>query len=92
MRWIFRIIVTLITLVVLAVAGLFLIPTAKIARFAEGQFEENTGRALSIAGNVSPQIFPRLGVKLEDVAISNADWSGKGPNSERSAATIQPER
>ena len=79
MRWIFRIIVTLIVLVIVAVAGLFLIPTAKIARFAEGQFEENTGRALSIAGNVSPQIFPRLGVKLEDVAISNADWSGKGP-------------
>lgn len=79
MRWVFRIIVTLIVLVIVAVAGLFLIPTAKIARFAEGQFEENTGRALSIAGNVSPQIFPRLGVKLEDVAISNADWSGKGP-------------
>jgi len=79
MRWIFRIIVTLIVLVIVAVAGLFLIPTAKIARFAEGQFEKNTGRALSIAGDVSPQIFPRLGVKLEDVAISNAEWSGKGP-------------
>ncbi|SHF04418.1 AsmA protein [Litoreibacter ascidiaceicola] len=79
MRWIIRIAITLITLVVLAVAGLFLIPTAKIARFAEGQFEKNTGRALSIAGDVSPQIFPRLGVKLEDVAISNAEWSGKGP-------------
>ncbi|WP_394196068.1 AsmA family protein [Litoreibacter albidus] len=79
MRWIIRILVTLITLIVLAVAGLFLIPTNKIARFAEGQFEKNTGRALSIAGDVSPQIFPRLGVKLEDVAISNAEWSGNGP-------------
>ncbi|EPX80855.1 AsmA family protein [Litoreibacter arenae] len=79
MRWIVRIAVTLITLIVLAVAGLFLVPTAKIARFAEGQFEKNTGRGLSIAGDVSPQIFPRLGVKLEDVAISNAEWSGKGP-------------
>ena len=79
MRWIIRIAITLITLVVLAVAGLFLIPTDKIARIAEDQFEKNTGRALSIGGDVSPQIFPRLGVKLEDVAISNAEWSGKGP-------------
>ncbi|SFR56600.1 AsmA family protein [Litoreibacter janthinus] len=79
MRWIFRIVITLIILVVVAVAGLFLVPTDKIARLAEDQFEKNTGRALSIAGEVSPQIFPRLGVKLEDVAISNAEWSGKGP-------------
>ncbi|WP_298257472.1 AsmA family protein [uncultured Litoreibacter sp.] len=79
MRWIFRIVITLIILAVIVVAGLFLIPTDKIARIAEDQFEKNTGRALSIGGDVSPQIFPRLGVKLEDVAISNAEWSGKGP-------------
>lgn len=79
MRWIVRILVTLITLAVVAVAGLFLIPTDRIARIAETQFEQNTGRALSIAGEVKPQIFPRLGVSLGDVAISNAEWSGKGP-------------
>ncbi|MEP3345696.1 MAG: AsmA family protein [Litoreibacter sp.] len=79
MRWIFRIVITLIIFAVIIVAGLFLVPTDKIARIAEDQFEKNTGRALSIAGEVSPQIFPRLGVKLEDVAISNAEWSGKGP-------------
>jgi len=78
-RWIIRIFVTLITLVVVAVAALFLVPTDRIARIAEAQFEQNTGRALSIAGEVRPQIFPRLGVSLEDVAISNAEWSGKGP-------------
>lgn len=79
MRWIVRIVVTLITLVVLAVGALFLVPMDRIARIAEAQFEENTGRALSIAGEVKPQVFPRLGVSLGDVAISNAEWSTNGP-------------
>ncbi|PTX56751.1 AsmA protein [Litoreibacter ponti] len=79
MRWIIRIVVTLVTLVMLAVGALLLIPSDRIARIAEAQFEENTGRALSIAGEVRPQIFPRLGVSLEDVAISNAEWSTQGP-------------
>lgn len=79
MRWIIRIVITLITLVVIAVAALFLIPSDKIARIAEAQFLKNTGRALSISGDVSPQLFPRLGVKLEGVSIANADWSRQGP-------------
>ncbi|MEP3345700.1 hypothetical protein [Litoreibacter sp.] len=50
MRWVFRIVITLIILAVIVVAGLFLIPTDKIARIAEDQFEKNAGRALSIGG------------------------------------------
>ncbi len=79
MRWILRIVMTLFTLVVVAVAVLFLIPTERIARLAEAEFEKNTGRQLTLAGEVSPQIFPRLGVVLNDVTISNADWAGPEP-------------
>ncbi|MEP5758166.1 MAG: AsmA family protein [Litoreibacter sp.] len=79
MRWILRIALTLLTLVVLAVAALFLIPTDRIARIAEAQFLDNTGRVLSIQGEVSPQIFPRLGVVLGDVTIANAEWAGSEP-------------
>lgn len=79
MRWIIRGAVTLLTLVIVAVAGLFLIPTERIARLAEAEFEKNTGRQLSLAGEVSPQIFPRLGIVLNDVEISNADWAGSEP-------------
>ena len=79
MRWILRIALTLLTLVVLAVVALFLIPTDRIARIAEAQFLDNTGRVLSIQGEVSPQIFPRLGVVLGDVTIANADWAGSEP-------------
>lgn len=79
MKWIFRIVFTLLTLAVVAVAALFLIPTDRIARLAESQFETQTGRALTLSDDVSPQIFPRLGVVLKDIEIANAEWSDKGP-------------
>lgn len=76
MRWIIRIFLTLLVLVVVAVGAVFLIPAEKIAEIAEAQFEAQTGRTLDISGGVSPTIFPRLGVTLEGVTISNADWAG----------------
>ena len=79
MRWIIRIGLTLLTLVVLAIAAVFLIPAEKIAEIAEAQFEDRTGRRLDITGGVSPTIFPQLGVALEGVAISNAGWAGAEP-------------
>lgn len=79
MRWIIRIVVALVTLVVVAVAVVFLIPAERIARIAEDQFEAATGRTLNITGGVSPTIWPRLGITLEGVAISNADWAGAEP-------------
>jgi AsmA protein len=79
MRWILRGVGTLVLLVVVALAALLLFPTDRIARVAESQFEQATGRALSISGGVSPTLWPRLGVTLEDVTIANADWAGAEP-------------
>jgi AsmA protein len=79
MRWILRIALTLLTLVVVAVAALFLIPTDRIARIAEAKFEENTGRSQTLKGEVRPQLFPRWGVTLGAVAIANATWAGSEP-------------
>lgn len=79
MRWILRIALTLFTLLIVAVAALFLIPTDRIARIAEAEFEKTTGRQLFLAGEVQPQVFPRLGVVLNDVTIANADWAGGDP-------------
>jgi AsmA protein len=88
MRWIIRIVVTLVSLAVVAVAAVFLIPAERIARIAESQFEANTGRKLTITGGVSPTLWPRLGVTLEGVAISNADWAGAEPMLEASRLDV----
>ncbi len=79
MRWIIRIAVLLLLLVAIAIGALFLVPSERIARLAEAKFLENTGRVLTLSGDVSPQLFPRLGVRLEGVSIANADWSDAGP-------------
>ncbi len=79
MRWMKIAFFALVVLAVLAVGAVFLIPTDRIARLAEARFEAMTGRQLTIAGAVSPVIWPRLGVALEDVSISNAEWAGPEP-------------
>lgn len=79
MRWIVRILGVLVLLAVVGIAALFLIPAENIARIAEQQFEDLTGRKMEITGGVSPSIYPRLGVTLEGVRVSNADWAGAEP-------------
>ena len=79
MKWIIRIIGTLFVLAILAIAALFLIPGERIAEFAETEFEKKTGRKMALSGDVSPQIYPKLGISLDGISIANADWSEEGP-------------
>jgi len=79
MRWIKRLVIGVLALVALAVGAFFVVPTERIARLATDQFEQATGRALTINGSVRPTVFPSLGVRIEDVALANADWSTQGP-------------
>ncbi len=79
MRWIFRIIGVLVLVVVLAVAALFLIPAERIAALAGDQFERATGRSLVISGDVSPSIWPSLGIRAEQIEIGNPVWVSDGP-------------
>ncbi|MBD3677532.1 MAG: AsmA family protein [Rhodobacteraceae bacterium] len=79
MRWIRRIVLFFVALVVVAVAALFLMPAEKIAGIAADRFEAATGREMVIAGDVSPSIWPNLGVTTGAVSIANADWSEEGP-------------
>lgn len=79
MRWIVRSFMALVVLAVLSAAALLLIPSEKIARVAADRFHELTGRDLTIGGAVRPTLWPTLGVKMDDVSISNAPWSDAGP-------------
>lgn len=79
MRWIGRILLTFLTLAVVAVVGLFFIPSEKIASIASDRFREATGRDLTINGDIRPTIYPRLGVRIDDIAVANTDWAGDAP-------------
>ncbi len=73
MRWLFRAILTIVILCVIVVAGILLMPSDRIARIAESQFAARTGGTLKIDGDVSPTLFPRLGVRVEDVTVLGDD-------------------
>ncbi|MFO1203041.1 MAG: AsmA family protein [Tabrizicola sp.] len=75
MRWIVRIGLTLAVLVVLAFGLLAIVPSERIAGALSAQFEAMTGRKMQITGDVSPRIWPSLGVTTGAVSIANADWA-----------------
>lgn len=79
MRWIVRLVGVVLSLGVLAAAALFLLPAERIAGLAAGQFQQATGRALTIAGPVRPTVWPNVGARVEGVTIASADWAQGGP-------------
>ncbi|MFT5362824.1 MAG: AsmA protein [Dinoroseobacter sp.] len=79
MRWIFRLLGVIVAVIMLAVAALFIIPSERIARIVTDQFTAATGRVLTISGDVSPTIYPVLGVRAGGISLANADWSNAGP-------------
>lgn len=79
MRWIFRLLGVVLSLAILAVAGLFLLPAERIAQIAARQFEAQTGRALTVGGSVRPTIWPILGARMENVTLASPGWAEGGP-------------
>lgn len=75
MRWIVRIGIALVALVVVAVGLLFMLPTDHIGQLASDQLKKQTGRTLTLAGDFSPTLYPTLGVKTGRITLSNADWA-----------------
>lgn len=79
MRWIVRLVGVVVSLAVLAALALFLLPAERIAGLAAGQFQQATGRALTIGGPVRPTVWPLIGARIEGVRIATADWAQGGP-------------
>ncbi len=77
MRWVKRIIMVLVVLVIAAIGLVFLLPAEKIGDLASAQLEKATGRTLTLSGGFKPTFFPVLGVKTGPLTISNADWAKK---------------
>lgn len=79
MRWMFRIAGALVVAVVVVVIGLLLLPEDRIVRIATEQIEAQTGRDMTVSGDVSFSFWPVLGVNTGPVTLGNADWAGAEP-------------
>lgn len=79
MRWIVRIVLGLVALIVIGLGILAFMPTDRIARIAADRFTAATGRSLTLAGDIRPTIWPTLGLSVGGIEIGNAAWSDAGP-------------
>lgn len=77
MRWIFKICIAFVALIVVALGLLFMLPTDCIGQLASDQLKKQTGRTLTLSGTFFPTLYPTLGVKTGRITISNADWAAE---------------
>lgn len=75
MRWIVRVGVTLAVLVVLGLGLSAMVPAERVAQAVSSQFEAMTGRKMQLQGEVSPRLWPSLGISTGPVSIANAEWA-----------------
>lgn len=78
MKWIGRIFGVLLLLIVVVVVSLFFLPADRIARIAAEQIKAQTGRDVTITGDVAMTLWPVLGVSAGGIEVGNADWSRQG--------------
>lgn len=88
MRWVFRILGVIVFVIVAGIAALFLLPADRIAALVEDQFQAQTGRTLSIDGDVRPGLWPEIGVNTGPVTIANADWASDAPMIEAEGLSV----
>lgn len=81
--WIKRILIGLVALIVLLVAvvvgALAVIDTEALKRIVSEQVEANTGRELTIEGELGISIFPWIGFELGSTRLANADGFDQRP-------------
>lgn len=75
MRWIIGFGAGLAVLVLLGLGAVALVPADRVAAAVSAQFESMTGRKLTLEGEVTPRLWPSLGVTTGPVSIANAEWA-----------------
>ena len=88
MRWIFRLLGALILVAAFAVGAVFFLPKERIAAIAADQVRAQTGRDLTVQGEVALSFWPVLGVRTGSVTFSNAGWAGDAPMVEAEGVAI----
>lgn len=95
MKWVKRLLLVLGIVVLLVVGGVAAFVMTFNPNAYKGQIEQlvkaRTGRTLTLAGNMQLAIFPRLGLRLNDVTLSNPTGFGTEPFARLSRASLYVE-
>ncbi|MFC7703964.1 AsmA family protein [Plastorhodobacter daqingensis] len=88
MRWLLRLVLTLVTAVILLAALAFLLPRDRIATAVSERLAAATGRTITIEGPLQPTIWPVIGLRSGTLRIGNADWASQRPMLQAGAIDI----
>ena len=79
MKWLIRILFILIAVIGLVAGALLLLPGDKLGTILAEQVKAQTGRDLTLSGDVNLSFWPVLGMETGPVTFGNADWAGPEP-------------
>ncbi len=79
MNWLIRILFILIAVVGLTLGALMLMPGDKLGSILADQVRKQTGRELSLSGDVHISFWPVLGMETGPVTFGNAPWASPQP-------------
>ncbi|WP_192931101.1 AsmA family protein [Gemmobacter serpentinus] len=77
MRWLVRVLATLVVLLLLLGIMVVLMPKDRVLALAADRFEAATGRKLEIGSGAKVAIWPVLGVSAGPVRLANAAWGSE---------------
>ncbi|WP_170558915.1 AsmA family protein [Ruegeria atlantica] len=79
MKWLLRILFLLVAVFGLIIGALLLMPGDKLATILAEQVRAQTGRDLTLSGDVNLSFWPVLGLETGPVTFGNASWAGSEP-------------
>jgi len=92
LKWL---LVSMLVLVLLVGAGaaalVYLVDWNDFRDNIQNQTKKHTGRDLTIAGDLSPSVFPWLGVSIGEISLANAEGFGGAPFAKMGSADVKVE-
>ncbi|MEX0285503.1 MAG: AsmA family protein [Paracoccaceae bacterium] len=79
MKWLLRILFLFVVAFGLVIGALLLMPGDKLAAILAEQVKGETGRELTLSGDVNLSFWPVLGMETGPVTFGNASWAGSEP-------------
>ncbi|MES0824494.1 AsmA family protein [Ruegeria sp. SCP11] len=79
MKWLLRILFLFVAAFGLVIGALLLMPGDKLAAILAEQVKSETGRELTLSGDVHLSFWPVLGMETGPVTFENAPWAGSEP-------------
>lgn len=92
LKWLIGTVVVLVLVVGIGVAALvYLVDWNDFKQTIQNQVKKQTGRDLTIAGDLSPSVFPWAGITIGEISLANAEGFGDQPFASIGGADVKVE-